>query len=120
MYNYLARTCDVVLVEGIGGVMVPLDEQTTIIDLAAKMKLPTVVVARVKLGTINHTLLTVQAIRNAGLYMAGVVINGYSVPPPISLKKRRRVLSLSLAIRKSSPLSVMTTSPVSKICVWDR
>jgi dethiobiotin synthetase len=80
MYNYLAKSCDVVLVEGIGGVLVPLDEQTMIIDLAARMKLPTVVVARVKLGTINHTLLTIQAVRNAGLYAAGVVFNGYSVP----------------------------------------
>jgi len=80
MYNYLARTCDVVLVEGIGGVLVPQDEQTMIIDLAAKMKLPTVVVAGVKLGTINHTLLTLQAVRKTGLYAVGVVINGYSVP----------------------------------------
>ena len=80
MYNYLAKTCDVVLVEGIGGVMVPLDENTMLIDLAAKMKLPTVIVARVKLGTINHTLLTLETVRKAGLYTPGVVINGYSVP----------------------------------------
>jgi dethiobiotin synthetase len=80
MYNYLVRTCDVVLVEGIGGVLVPLDEKTMIVDLAAKMKLPTVIVAREKLGTINHTLLTIQAVRNAGLYAAGVVINGHIYP----------------------------------------
>lgn len=80
MYNYLCKTCDVILVEGIGGVMVPLDEQYTILDVVAAMKLPMVVVARPKLGTINHTLLTLGAVRNAGLYAAGVVINGYSVP----------------------------------------
>jgi dethiobiotin synthetase len=80
MYNYLCKTCDVVLVEGIGGVLVPLDKQTTILDLAAKMRLPMIIVARPRLGTINHTLLTLQAVRNAGLYVAGVVINGYSVP----------------------------------------
>jgi dethiobiotin synthetase len=80
MYNYLCKTCDVVLVEGIGGVMVPLDERAKIIDLAAKMSLPTVIVAREKLGTINHTLLTIGAVRNAGLYAAGVVINGHIYP----------------------------------------
>jgi dethiobiotin synthetase len=80
MFNYLARTCDVILVEGIGGVMVPLDEKTMIIDLAAKMKLPTVIVAREKLGTINHALMTIGAVRNAGLYVAGVVINGHIFP----------------------------------------
>ncbi|MBM4104399.1 MAG: dethiobiotin synthase [Planctomycetes bacterium] len=80
MYNYLAKACDVVLVEGIGGALVPLDEQTMIVDLAAKMKLPTVIVAREKLGTINHTLLTIQAVRNAGLHVAGVVINGHIYP----------------------------------------
>jgi dethiobiotin synthetase len=80
MYNYLAKTRDVILVEGIGGALVPLDEQTTIIDLAAKMKLPTIIVAREKLGTINHALLTIGAVRNAGLYAAGVVINGHIYP----------------------------------------
>jgi dethiobiotin synthetase len=80
MYNYLARTCDVILVEGIGGALVPLDEHTMIIDLAAKMKLPTVIVAREKMGTINHTLMTIQAVRNAGLHVAGVVINGHIYP----------------------------------------
>jgi dethiobiotin synthetase len=80
MYNYLAKTCDVVLVEGIGGAMVPLDEHTMIIDLAAKMKLPTVIVAREKLGTVNHTLMTINAVRHAGLHVAGVVINGHIYP----------------------------------------
>jgi dethiobiotin synthetase len=80
MYNYLAKSCDVVLVEGIGGALVPLDEKTMIVDLAARMKLPTVIVAREKLGTINHTLLTIGAVRNAGLYAAGVVINGHIFP----------------------------------------
>lgn len=80
MYNYLAKTCDVVLVEGIGGALVPLDEKTMIVDLAAKMKLPTVIIAREKLGTINHTLMTIRAVRHAGLYVAGVVINGHVFP----------------------------------------
>lgn len=77
-YRYLCTTCDVVLVEGIGGAMVPLTETETILDVAAAMDLPTVIVARPNLGTINHTLLTLAAVRAAGLPVAGVVINGYN------------------------------------------
>lgn len=77
-YNYLCQTCDVVLVEGIGGALVPIDPEHTILDLALEFDLPAVVVARPNLGTINHSLLTVQAIRHAGLPVAGVVISGYN------------------------------------------
>jgi len=77
-FGFLAQTCDVVLVEGIGGALVPLAEDVTILDGAARLDLPTVIVARPGLGTINHTLLTLAAVRAAGLPVAGVVINGYN------------------------------------------
>lgn len=77
-YRYLCESCDVVIVEGIGGVFVPIDEQYTILDLALEFNLPTVVVARPNLGTINHSLLTIQAVRHAGLPVAGLVISGYN------------------------------------------
>ena len=68
-----------VLVEGIGGAMVPITETETILDLAVEFDLPAVIVARPNLGTINHSLLTIEAVRNAGLPVAGLVINGYNV-----------------------------------------
>jgi dethiobiotin synthetase len=68
---------DVLIVEGVGGVMVPLDEKHTVLDLARWLQLPTVVVARAGLGTINHTLLTLGALRQADVAIAGVVINRY-------------------------------------------
>jgi dethiobiotin synthetase len=77
-YRYLCEHCDVVLVEGIGGAMVPLTEEDTILDLAVEFDLPVVVVARPNLGTINHSLLTIAAVRNAGLPVAGLVVSGYS------------------------------------------
>ena len=77
-YKYLCETCDVVLVEGIGGAMVPITETETILDLAAAFDLPAVIVGRPDLGTINHSLLTIAAVRNAGLPVAGLVINGYN------------------------------------------
>lgn len=77
-YTHLCDTCDVVLVEGIGGAMVPIDEQHTVLDLAAEFNLPVVIVARPNLGTINHSLLTIEAVRHAGLPVAGIVISGYN------------------------------------------
>lgn len=77
-YRYLCEVSDVVLVEGIGGVRVPVTDDVDVLDMAVWFGLPVVVVARAGLGTINHTLLTVDAARRAGLKAAGVVLNGYS------------------------------------------
>jgi len=68
---------DVMIVEGVGGLMVPMDARHTFLDVAKWLRLPAVVVARPNLGTINHTLLTVNALRDAGVKVAGVVINRY-------------------------------------------
>jgi dethiobiotin synthetase len=73
----MSRGSDVMIVEGVGGLMVPMDPKHTFLDVAIWLKLPTVVVARPNLGTINHTLLTVNALRDAGVKVAGVVINRY-------------------------------------------
>jgi dethiobiotin synthetase len=64
-----------VLVEGIGGLLCPVTEHETVADLAALLGLAVVVVARRSLGTLNHTLLTLEAARSRGLRLAGVVVN---------------------------------------------
>ena len=74
--DLMCRDSDVIVVEGVGGAMVPLDDRHTVLDLAKWLGLPAVVVARAGLGTINHTLLTVEAFRCVGR-VAGVVINRY-------------------------------------------
>ena len=63
-----------VLVEGVGGLLCPLTERQTVADLAVELDLPLIVVARRSLGTLNHTLLTVEAARCRGLRVAGVVV----------------------------------------------
>jgi dethiobiotin synthetase len=73
----MSGSSDVMIVEGVGGVMVPLDAKHTVLDVARWLRVPAVVVARPSLGTINHTLLTVNALRGAGVAVAGVVINRY-------------------------------------------
>lgn len=69
---------DVLLIEGIGGVMVPLDDEHDVIDLMVAIGYPVVVVTRPTLGTLNHTAMTCRLIREAGLRLAGIVVNRYN------------------------------------------
>ena len=69
-----------VVVEGAGGMLVPLTDTDYVIDLAGQLGLPIVLVARSTLGTINHTLLSIEALRRRGLPLAGVVMNGPETP----------------------------------------
>jgi dethiobiotin synthetase len=78
----MSQGSDVMIVEGVGGIMVPMDEQHTVMDVATSLAVPAVVVARPGLGTINHTILTVEALRHAGVRVAGVVINRYPADNP--------------------------------------
>jgi len=64
------------IVEGAGGVMVPLNERDLMLDLMRHLGLPVVVAARTSLGTINHTLLTLSALRNTQIEVRGVVLIG--------------------------------------------
>jgi dethiobiotin synthase len=68
------------IVEGAGGVLVPLNPRETMVELIARLQLPAVVVARTRVGTINHTLLTVEALRRRGLAPVGVVMVGSPDP----------------------------------------
>lgn len=64
------------IIEGAGGILVPLNENDLLLDLIQKINLPVLVAARSGLGTINHTLLTVAALRGRDLKIAGVIMNG--------------------------------------------
>jgi len=64
------------IVEGAGGVLVPLNESELMIDLMRYLHLPVLVVSRAEVGTINHTLLTLEALRARALRIAGVVMVG--------------------------------------------
>ncbi len=64
------------IIEGAGGVLVPLNSQDLMIDLIQRLHVPVIVVARTALGTINHTLLTLQALYSRSIPVAGVIMNG--------------------------------------------
>jgi dethiobiotin synthetase len=70
-----ADRADLMIVEGVGGLLCPLAERTTVADLAVALDYPLVLVARRGLGTLNHTLLTVEAARRRALRIAGLVLN---------------------------------------------
>ncbi len=71
----LARRHAALVVEGAGGLLVPLTASETYADLAVALGMPVIVVARAGLGTVNHTALTCEALRGRGLAVAGVVLN---------------------------------------------
>jgi len=69
-----------VIVEGAGGVLVPINESLMMVDLMVMLGLPVIVATRTTLGTINHTVLTIEALRARSLKIAGVVMIGDSNP----------------------------------------
>ena len=64
------------IVEGIGGVMVPIKKDYFVLDLIKEMKLPVLLVARAGLGTINHTLSSVKLLKQQKIKIAGIILNG--------------------------------------------
>ena len=76
-----ARPGAALVIEGVGGLLVPLGPDTSVRDLAREVGLPLVIAARPGLGTINHTLLTLEAARSEGLEVAGVVLTPWPEEP---------------------------------------
>jgi adenosylmethionine-8-amino-7-oxononanoate aminotransferase len=71
---------DLLVVEGAGGIMVPINHHENMASLAKKLDLPIIIVARTALGTINHTLMTIKVAQSMGLTIAGIVLNGHEDP----------------------------------------
>ena len=80
-YEALASRHDCMLIEGIGGVMVPLAPGVLVTDLIHLLRLPVLIVARSGLGSINHTLLTVECLRRRDIPIVGVLFNNPTAPP---------------------------------------
>ncbi|NQT84478.1 dethiobiotin synthase, partial [bacterium] len=74
-YTALRERHDLMIVEGIGGLMVPIRKDYFVADMMRDFELPTVVVARPGLGTLNHTILTVKHAQDRGISVLGIIIN---------------------------------------------
>ena len=74
-YESMKEGYEILLVEGVGGVLVPLRHNLLLIDLVARLKIPTLLVAKSGLGTLNHTLLTLEALKGRGIPVLGVLLS---------------------------------------------
>lgn len=109
--DLISSGSDVLIVEGVGGLRVPMDDKHDVRDMAAWINVPTVIVARPSLGTINHTLLTIESLRAKNIPIAGVVINRYITDratiaeetSPRVIEKRGNVPVLCLVPDESPP-----------------
>ncbi len=72
------ETKNTLVIEGAGGCLVPLNDQEFIIDIISKLNTSIILVADLYLGSINHTLLTIEALRSRNLYIKGIIFNGDS------------------------------------------
>jgi dethiobiotin synthetase len=97
-FRKLAARVDDILVEGVGGWMVPVRSDYFVKDLAVEIGLPVLVVAQNRLGCLNHTLLTVHSVQAAGLRCAGVVLNSPSRDPDIAQTTNANILGSVLDV----------------------
>jgi len=105
-YAALSQKYDVVIVEGIGGLLVPIRKDYFVLDLARDFGLPVIVVSRPGLGTINHTMLSVNYAIAEGLAVAGIIIN-YSRPTDGSPAENTN----PNVIKKISPVPIIGIFP---------
>ncbi|MFH1678103.1 MAG: dethiobiotin synthase, partial [Candidatus Omnitrophota bacterium] len=79
-FRLLTKNFDFVIVEGTGGVLVPINRKRLLIDIAKELDLPVLVVVKNRLGAINHTLLTIEAIRSRRMRILGIIFNSQCKP----------------------------------------
>ncbi|MRR07348.1 MAG: dethiobiotin synthase [Deltaproteobacteria bacterium] len=103
-FERLCVNHDFVIVEGAGGLLVPLAKDLLVADLVEELSLPLLIVARPNLGTVNHTLMTCECARSRGIEIIGVVINGQSDQPDSAEEYAPRVISHYGAVSVSAVL----------------
>ncbi len=74
-FKFLAAKFDFVIVEGVGGALVPIDQKNLLIDIARQLDLPVLVVAQNKLGAINHILMTIEVLKQRKMKISGILFN---------------------------------------------
>ncbi len=101
------------IVEGAGGLMVPLNRDSLVIDLIVQLGLPAILVCRTGLGTINHTLLSLEALRARNIPVAGVILSGPDVPHNRAAIEAYGKVRIIAHIPPLEPLSRKTLEAVS-------
>jgi dethiobiotin synthetase len=101
-----AAAADALIVEGVGGLMVPLNPEYLVRDFAVDLGLPLVVVASPALGTINHSLLTVEAARSVGLDVRAVVLTPWPDEPGAVERSNRDTIAALAGVRVSTLVQI--------------
>ncbi|MHC4799630.1 MAG: dethiobiotin synthase [Planctomycetota bacterium] len=114
-WTTISQSSDWVIVEGAGGLLVPIDKDRKIADLAVMFDLPLIIVTRPGLGTINHTLLTVEAAKARKLSIAAVVINHYR-PASATLAEETNPEVIGRLTNHSIPIPISIRAPLAKPC----
>jgi len=105
------REQDILIVEGVGGLLVPLSEDYSVRDLAAALGLGVLIAARPSLGTINHTLLTLEAAHAAGLDVRAVVLTPWPATPSEMQRSNRETISRLGAVEVQTLPTVLRPDP---------
>lgn len=109
-----AEGADFLVCEGVGGLLVPLDDDYLVRDFAVELGLPLTIAASPGLGTINHTLLTIEAARAAGLEVASIVLTPWpEEPDEIERSNRETIAALGEAKVEELPHSAEFSAPES-------
>jgi len=87
-FKKLTKLHDMILVEGMGGIMTPILKNYYITNLIKEMKIPTVIVTRSKVGTVNHTIMTVKMCEKYKIPIKGIIINNFDKGYPVKELKR--------------------------------
>jgi len=87
-FKKLSKLHDVLLVEGMGGIMTPILKDYYVTNLIKEMKIPTVIVTRSKIGTVNHTIMTVKMCEKYKIPVKGIIINNFDDGYPVTELKR--------------------------------
>ncbi len=106
-FNTLKKRADFIIVEGTGGALVPYSDKRFIIDITRKLKIPVLIVAENKLGAINHTLLTIEALRRRNIKIIGIIFNNKQGAPRKVLKDNIRIIEKLSGIRSLGCLERM-------------
>ncbi len=105
----LQKQNEFVLVEGVGGILVPINKKTLLIDIIAELNIPVVIVTKNVLGTINHTLLTINALKNYKIPIVGLIFNNF-------IKEKKTIMEDNIKIiHKFSGIPVLGNVPKIRI-----
>ena len=101
----LPQTSNHLIVEGAGGLMVPLNDQDLMIDLIKQLGIPVILVSRNYLGSINHTVLSIEALQRRDIPIVGIVINGEPNPATETFIESRSALPILFRVGQFSEIS---------------